>query len=474
MSGNEDVAAKLQKAQKELKEAEKDIQQTMYEKYISDTENALDELLYELETFIEELDFETIFNEAMATVNEHSASIDETIGRIADESGIKLSDAMNSIWGNGFTPQQGFQSVVDAIRRLELMEDKKADDELLSESSKKYVRDMPNENNIKSIDRRIESINSEKESISNSIKADEQALASLIAEQSEIQTKADTANENVSYWRNQMSNADIGSENYQKARYNYQSYSREADALNANLNRINNEVAQMQDRINFKNQDIHGIDLDIQSLNNQKAEIQQEIQRINAENKKVVEEFLKGIVNTDTEKPLDATALDDKIHSITGGYLESYNKGQLASLLGVENNDAKILEKMKSIGFADGGIAKLIKRSGEDGIGFFRNGEGFVSPENVQDIRNLMNVVPDMTKFISVVTPNYNLPTRSLNNGDINITLGDMYLPNVTNSKEFADSMVSAIQNNSRVKKVLAVEMNSSLTGKNSFASRRY
>ena len=45
MSGNEELAAKLQQAQKDLTTAQKNLEETMYDKYISDTENILDDLL---------------------------------------------------------------------------------------------------------------------------------------------------------------------------------------------------------------------------------------------------------------------------------------------------------------------------------------------------------------------------------------------------------------------------------------------
>jgi hypothetical protein len=383
MSGNEEIAAKLQQSNEDLKETEKDIQETMYDRYISDTQDALDDMLNELETFIEELDFDKIFNDAMETVNIHSESIDKTLCKIANETGIKISDAMNSIWGDGFTPQQGFKSVVDAIEKLQLDSDQQA------EQAKQEVQ-----NNV-----------------------DKQAKQAEQAKQQAEQEAQKKLDEQT------YKNA------YEKAKKNYKDTSK-----------------------------LKGDDL----------------KKAKAENKKTVEEFLKSIAKKDL-KIENPSELDKKIYSITGGYIDSYAKEWVSKALGIKNEDNSMLLALKSIGFATGGIGKLVKASGEDGVAFVRNGEGFVMPENVQDIRNLMEVVPNMTKFVDTFVPNSALFTnRNIGTGDITISLGDMYFPDVTDANQFADSLADALKNNRKIQNILTTQVSSSMLNGNSLASRKY
>ena len=67
------------------------------------------------------------------------------------------------------------------------------------------------------------------------------------------------------------------------------------------------------------------------------------------------------------------------------------------------------VKKNQLSGFKDGGIARLIKGKGEDGIAMVRNGEGLIPPENVSKIQDLIDAVPaasDAMKSISNFPPN--------------------------------------------------------------------
>ena len=98
------------------------------------------------------------------------------------------------------------------------------------------------------------------------------------------------------------------------------------------------------------------------------------------------------------------------------------------------------------IGFKRGGIAKIIKGKGEDGVTLVRNGEGFVAPEHVPPIMELVESVPvlnDMPKF-PTVEPVGNTATY----GDVTF---NFELPNVTNPQE----LVKAIQDDKKVQKAI-------------------
>ncbi len=130
----------------------------------------------------------------------------------------------------------------------------------------------------------------------------------------------------------------------------------------------------------------------------------------------------------------------------------------LAKKLGVKypssgkSKTADLNKYVKEAGFRTGGIGKLVKASGEDGFALVRNGEGFVAPEHVESIKELMNIVPDMTQFTTALT-NVKPVNREIGNtfGDINVQLD---LPNVENAQD----LVSELQtNNSRTQKAFII-----------------
>lgn len=71
-----------------------------------------------------------------------------------------------------------------------------------------------------------------------------------------------------------------------------------------------------------------------------------------------------------------------------------------------------------------------------------RNGEGFVRPEDVQHIRDLMAVTPDLTKLVASFSnlPNVKpLDKNVTRNVSIDHITFDM--PNVTNATDFTDTI---------------------------------
>lgn len=103
-------------------------------------------------------------------------------------------------------------------------------------------------------------------------------------------------------------------------------------------------------------------------------------------------------------------------------------------------------------GFKTGGIAKLVKSRGEDGLMLARNGEGFVSPEHVPAIQELLDTVPLMNNMFKPLVEAPKLPNLTpVNNAANNILQIDtLTLPNVTNYEEFRDSMYKDMQSNKK------------------------
>ena len=102
-------------------------------------------------------------------------------------------------------------------------------------------------------------------------------------------------------------------------------------------------------------------------------------------------------------------------------------------------------------GFATGGIAQasgILKKTGEDGFVLARNGEGFVRPEDVPAIKELMATVPTVNDMMGNIMSLRNIPTyvkepsQSVNIGNYQQIIE---LPDVTDPKSFVKTF-----NNSR------------------------
>lgn len=143
--------------------------------------------------------------------------------------------------------------------------------------------------------------------------------------------------------------------------------------------------------------------------------------------------------------------LNNELSKKFGYILSDKNNGlkEIQKFLNITKNDKDwssngyVYKELKDLAcFRTGGIAKLVKPQGEDGIGWFRNGEGFVRPENVQDIRDLMDVTPDLTKLVASFS---NLPNIKPLDKNVtrNVSIDNITfdMPNVTNATDFTDTI---------------------------------
>lgn len=198
------------------------------------------------------------------------------------------------------------------------------------------------------------------------------------------------------------------------------------------------------------------------------------------------EESLKSILSRssgkgDISKPLRpvksgetfSSALNQKLSQY--GYVVKTGKGSggadyikmFAIALGLAGSDGSygkngnvyqaLADKYNLCGFRTGGIADIRPPKGEDGIAWVRNKEGFVAPENVEDIRKLFDVLPDVTSFMenSFIKPN--LPTTVNNDlgNSYDIKIGDINMEGVNDPDAFAKQLVKAVQNKSNVQRAL-------------------
>ena len=100
---SEETRAKIQKLNVELKNAEEDLQETEYERYISDTKELLSNLYDEYELLLNERldDVDGLIIDMIDATNQNSETINATIKEATEKVGYDLSDSMREIWDDG-------------------------------------------------------------------------------------------------------------------------------------------------------------------------------------------------------------------------------------------------------------------------------------------------------------------------------------------------------------------------------------
>lgn len=99
---SEENRSRVQKIQVDLSEAMEELQETEYEKYISEQKKMLDDLYNNYESIlnIRVDDVDALISETIDSINSNSASISETILDASEKVGYTLTESMSAIWSN--------------------------------------------------------------------------------------------------------------------------------------------------------------------------------------------------------------------------------------------------------------------------------------------------------------------------------------------------------------------------------------
>ena len=97
---SEEAKATIQKWQVDLANAKEDLEETEYEKYITDQKKLLDELYTEYESILNQRldDVDALISDMIDKINLNADSINETLTTSANDVGYTISDKMQSIW----------------------------------------------------------------------------------------------------------------------------------------------------------------------------------------------------------------------------------------------------------------------------------------------------------------------------------------------------------------------------------------
>lgn len=97
---SEEAKSKIQEYKVSLEEAKDDLEETEYDRYVSDQQKMLDTLYDEYEEILNRrLDnIEALISDMIARINENSITINNTLSEKAESVGYNISDSMERIW----------------------------------------------------------------------------------------------------------------------------------------------------------------------------------------------------------------------------------------------------------------------------------------------------------------------------------------------------------------------------------------
>lgn len=156
-----------------------------------------------------------------------------------------------------------------------------------------------------------------------------------------------------------------------------------------------------------------------------------------------------------------------------GKVLSVENLKKLAAILNVSYDSKKIYDALKACGYSEGGIVgKVIHANGDDGIATLKVGEAVLTPVQTDALVALSKNLVPLNNFMNVIkkpniTPrsNNNASTTSINGG-VNF---EFNLPNVVDS----ESLIKTIQNDTKLQRTLQNATVGKLNGNTHFGVNR-
>lgn len=409
LNGDDSEAArtKLQQLRVSLDDAQKDLQDTEYDRWLSDQQTMLDDLYNEFHDFIDGKlsDTDALFNEALTYLKEKDI-------------GAEISDVLHTYsdtYGHTYSPD--FMNIQTALGK---------------------------EGDI------VKAIT---------------GVSATISEKYQNQLKATQDAGNVIRLISEIGQVDYdgeGRKRLAKAKNAYHSLSPEAKSI-VDTTSVNGLTTLEQ-----KQTEWNGI-AEARKQETARAEQAAAQQRLEAENQQKREAFKDLIRRTyladahtyaNTSSQFVSHMKLDKLLIANGLYREdNYPLSEagvksIMTQLGFSRPESQDMDSMynymKNIGFSEGGIAQTIQNvpgmNGDHGWATLTKGEAVLTPQQAKDFKilaqnlNVLNPAVHMLQHLSGPNVNAVSPANSTTIGDVHVTVD---LPNVTNYDEFKQKMQS-------------------------------
>lgn len=388
---SEESRATIQKLKVQLEESKSDLQDTIYERYLSDTEDMLDDLMNDYQEFIDEKlnDTNNILDEIKTLLG---SDIIETIKGLDSNLTNDTKDQIGSSTTNG---GDGGQAAKDYVHNTVTNDQNKVNSKT---DTSRYdpVKEADIAKKKNGIAQKKKAINGQRQSFQNQIKELESQLKQLYGELNSIENK-------YQFEKSSTKNKD-------------------------KLQDLKNNYIEKKSGLNAMIQDV-------------------------THNKDVLQQFI-----ADLDK--QSAQLDKDLASING-----YEKGS-------EHIDKR------QLAWTQENKRELIYRAADGALLTELNpGDKVFTNEMTENLWKLakMNPAQMYAGQFTPVTPDF---SKSVNNSsNIEVTFGDLVLPDVTNSAEFADSVESvmreAICKNGKTTQCITEAVSAKQLGKNGVGNAR-
>ena len=119
-----ETKAKVQKLQVDLENAQENLRDTQYDRYVSDQKKLLSDMVDEYQKAMDERldDVNGLITELTGSVNDNAGKIYDTIKAIADQYGYSTSDELNGVWNSGDKVAVGYgDKVTGSLSSIDTM-----------------------------------------------------------------------------------------------------------------------------------------------------------------------------------------------------------------------------------------------------------------------------------------------------------------------------------------------------------------
>lgn len=505
---SEEARAKIQQIQVKLQDANEELEQTEYDKFISDQEKILDDLYDDFEEFLSDRteDIISVIAESTEYANENADTINRTLTEELEMVGAA-------------------ESVVGAITNTF---DRNASGTIFSaiESDVVGIKDLLAQSTAASLEyyNLILAEHDAKVDSAGGVVGTGSSLASQKASLDTLQKNATTANENL---QNAAQAKSTALREQQKANFMLNSLKSEIKPLEKQVGEIlkksNSAKTYEESRaIILENEDVMRQWINMSKLIEQAQVTANEKNAAyktaeqNYKNATTANNAAQNAYNTAQKSYNEAydNTVNEQVASTlktwfrrifgvspTDHQFNSATSEDLAERLrywgvaNVDNNSLatyyqrlfpdqtwvndyshkqQMIAELKKYGFNKGGTLKhLIKQSDEDGLYFGRAGEEILSLDKLKEMQKLVNAFnPLMENMKNVITT---APSGYIgNNAGGNITIENpsltLELPNVQDRDDF----IREIQDNKQMQNWILTTVNTNMTGKNGYLNQRY
>lgn len=197
-------------------------------------------------------------------------------------------------------------------------------------------------------------------------------------------------------------------------------------------------------------------------------------------------EFISKNATKATKKQSEYGILNKKIYDITGGkVLSKEDTLGLGNIFNVKDTDKsgginadeakKLVKLLENAGFANGGIVEAVRKNGDDGLATLKVGEAVLTPVQTTAFTELAKNIVPFNNLIGDIVERPNIPTvdrgaGTMTNNTIESVNFEFTLPNVTDK----ESLLNMIRNDKEVQRAF---QNSTvgllMSGNKQFNSRR-